>query len=435
MIGLPPCEAVKVLSKTVLAPVGRPASGAAHRGFSMTCGAVDHSSGAMMKAASLLLIAATFISLTGSSAAVLSAADAVIQSVRNDAGNPVAVEVVGLSPADLQRAVVPTTGVTPLAVFVVDASGQRGEQPLAGTLEVHGASLRFTPQYAFRPGMTYQAQFAPAQAPLAAAPASAPQLQLRFSLPEPPPVEPSRVLQIYPSSDVLPDNHLRFYIHFSAPMNFGEAYSRVHLFAADGQEVKRAFLEIGEELWDGTGTRLTLLFDPGRVKKGLLPREEFGPVLMDGKQYRLVVDAAWRDANNRPLAASFEKRFRAGPPVESAVNARRWQITSPAAHSRDALVVRFDRPLDRALLQRMIGVRGPANALVAGEIAIFDNEQRWEFRPDQSWEPGEYVLVVDQALEDCAGNNLARPFEVDVFDRVDSTAAPDLLQLPFAIKK
>jgi hypothetical protein len=352
---------------------------------------------------------------------VAAGADFDLRVVYDDDRKPIAVEVVA---AVAQSASAETA---PLVVRVVNTDSTAGGQAVAGKIHTDRGFLRFTPQFAFRPGMSYEAVYSPAGGGKPRA--------LAFSVPEPPPAAPTRVVAIYPSSDVLPDNHLRFYLHFSAPMSFGEAYTHVKLLEADGKEVKRAFLEIGEELWDGTGTRLTLLFDPGRVKKGLSPREQFGPVLMEGKGYRLVIDKAWRDANNKPLAGSFEKGFRAGPAVESAVDAKKWHITAPKASSQDALVIRFDRPLDRALLQRMISVRGPGNKPLAGEIAVFDNEQRWEFRPDAPWQVGQHALVVDTALEDCAGNNLARPFEVDVFDRVDKTSAPELMRIGFETKK
>src|SRR5947208_3044777 len=124
-------------------------------------------------------------------------------------------------------------------------------------------------------------------------------------------------------------------------MAAGNASEHVMLFKANGEIVKRAFLEIGEELWDGTGTRLTLLFDPGRVKMGLKPREEFGPVLEAGKSYRLVIEKGFRDANNQPLVESFEKRFTAGPMIEAAVDAKQWKIESPALGSRQPLTVTF----------------------------------------------------------------------------------------------
>ncbi len=73
------------------------------------------------------------------------------------------------------------------------------------------------------------------------------------------------VAAVYPSAQVLPENLLRFYIQFSAPMSRGEAYRHIHLLDAVGKPVPDPFLELDEELWSGDGCRFTLLFDPGRI--------------------------------------------------------------------------------------------------------------------------------------------------------------------------
>jgi hypothetical protein len=216
-------------------------------------------------------------------------------------------------------------------------------------------------------------------------------------------------------------------------MAAGHAYEHVKLLRPDGTPDKRAFLEIGEEMWDRSGQRLTLLFDPGRVKKGLKPREEFGPVLEPGKTYRLVIDKGWRDANDLPLTTGFEKQFTAGPEIEAAIDIKQWILTSPASGSRNSLIVQFPRPLDSALLMRMLTIADSAGKEITGQITLAAEERCWQFRPDQAWAAGDYFLVADTALEDTAGNNIARPFEVDVFERVDDKPGPDFVRIPFSI--
>ncbi len=112
-------------------------------------------------------------------------------------------------------------------------------------------------------------------------------------------VRPRRLRPFIPRATILPENLLRFYIHFSAPMSRGEAYHRIKLLDATGKPVADPFLELGEELWSNDGTRFTLLFDPGRIKRGLKPREEVGPVLEAGKSYCLVIDRDWPDATGK----------------------------------------------------------------------------------------------------------------------------------------
>jgi hypothetical protein len=318
-----------------------------------------------------------------------------------------------------------------LQICVLDSAGHLQLPAIAGRYEVQGDAVRFIPQFALRPGMSYRGIFYP---PPRALPESVRRDHVDISIPAPPPSPPTKVTAVYPTASTLPENHLRFYIHFSAPMSSGEAYEHIKLIRDDGKVITRAFLEIGEELWDGTGTRLTLLFDPGRVKTGLKPREEFGPVLEAGKNYRLVIEKGLRDANNQPLANSYEKRFTAGSMIEAAVDTKEWKVESPESGMRQPVVVTFSRPLDRALLMRMISVADPAGKPVDGSVAISDEECKWAFTPDQPWATGKHQLVIDTALEDSAGNNLARSFEVDVFERVDKQAGPEFVRLPFEVK-
>ena len=84
---------------------------------------------------------------------------------------------------------------------------------------------------------------------------------------------------------------------------------------------------------------------------------------------------------------------------------------------------------------RMIDVAAANGKPLAGEITLGDDERRWEFRPEQPWAAGGFNLVVDATLEDTAGNNLSRPFEVDVFEQVDRDSAPELIRIPFTISK
>ena len=75
--------------------------------------------------------------------------------------------------------------------------------------------------------------------------------------------------QVYPSADRLPENQLKFYLHFSAPMSQGDCYRHIKLLDARGKAVDLPFLELDQELWDPTGTRFTLFFDPWRIKRAI----------------------------------------------------------------------------------------------------------------------------------------------------------------------
>ncbi|MEO0754423.1 MAG: hypothetical protein AAFY85_06450, partial [Pseudomonadota bacterium] len=75
------------------------------------------------------------------------------------------------------------------------------------------------------------------------------------------------VEDIYPTSDVLPANLLRFYVYFSEPMQRSAALEHVTLRSVStGKAVTGAFFQSRYDLWSTDGRRLTLLLDPGRVK-------------------------------------------------------------------------------------------------------------------------------------------------------------------------
>jgi len=170
---------------------------------------------------------------------------------------------------------------------------------------------------------------------------------------------------------------------------------------------------MAEELWDADGLRLTLFIDPGRVKRGLKPREDLGPVLEKRQTYALVIDGSWRDANGQRLGKVHRKEFRVEEPIERAIEPKEWVLEAPAAGSQNALIVRFWFPLDHALLCRTLTVLGPDGKPIAGEIKVSNDETQWSFTPYTAWVAGKCELAIDRILEDICGNRVGRPFELD----------------------
>ena len=63
----------------------------------------------------------------------------------------------------------------------------------------------------------------------------------------------------------------------------------------------------GEELWDQGFRRLTMTFDPGRIKRGLTSNEAIGPPLAEGKHYTLVIDRRLAGCARRAYARRLPK--------------------------------------------------------------------------------------------------------------------------------
>ncbi len=291
--------------------------------------------------------------------------------------------------------------------------------PLAGTAEATPDGLRFTPRFPPSPGTKYRLIFDTFTA--------------EFTVTKVPPAKPTEVLAIHPTADKVPENLLRVYLYFSAPMGRGDVYKFVKLVGGDGTEVKDAFLEIGEELWTPDGMRLTLLFDPGRVKRGLKPREVAGPILESGKKYEVVVSKDWPDADGFPLKEDKRWKFAATDPDDTGIDPKEWgikqEVPGPLVTFRFA-----GKPLDHALLQRMTWVVGPDGKKLDLPVTTGKDQQSASWGEVSRWPTGKYKLVIDTRLEDVCGNRVGRAFEVDVLKPVTAKIETKTVTREFEVK-
>jgi hypothetical protein len=308
--------------------------------------------------------------------------------------------------------------------------------------------MRFRPRFPLERGTEYRAIFAWPLPDGSRAATTLAKASLRvvktFAIPTGPAGPPARVVAIYPSAREIPENLLRCYVQFSAPMSQGNSYLHLHLRdETSGTDVVEPFLELPQELWSPDGKRLTLLLEPGRVKHDLVPREQLGPILVAGRNYTFAIDADWPDADGRPLAAAGRKTFRAVKADVRPLDPNAWTIEAPQAGTRTPLSVGFPKSLDHAMLERVLRVLGPepaqspaeASPELDGTIRVTDEETRWTFEPTQPWIAGRYVLAVSTQLEDPAGNNVGRPFEVDLKRTPAAPNAPALVRLEFHVQR
>ena len=278
----------------------------------------------------------------------------------------------------------------------------RALQPLAGHFEIDEDEICFIPRFPFLDGTSYSLLVDNLEVWTIQRPAQAG-------------APTTSVVAIYPSADELPVNQLKLYVHFSSPMSEGWASRAVHVRRADSDEpLDGVFLAMEPELWDGDRRRLTLLLDPGRIKRGLVPNEEAGYPLIEGVPVVISIDTEFRDAAGRPLLTGADRRYEVGPPVRVRVVPMDWRHQCPPAKSTAPLTVEFDRPLDHALLEHSLRVSDAAGVSLAGEGSVGPGERSWRFEPQAPWEEGRYVVTVDPRLEDLAGNSLIRVFDRDL---------------------
>jgi hypothetical protein len=346
------------------------------------------------------------------------------------------VEVVGISDSTLDRLADARYSAQEWS-SVLRVSVDAASPPVLGRYEVIDQALRFTPLFPFDRGRTYQVRFdrsrVDGESGARAHTDSASPLTATVGLPSSNSVPTTVVAHVYPSGDVLPENQLRMYIEFSAPMGRRGGIEYVALLDERGVEVEGPFLPLDYEFWNADRTRFTVFFDPGRVKKGILPNTQMGRALKVGKTYTLLVRAEWQDANGLPLKESYRRMFRVGPPDTHPLDTAQWRIDAPKAGGQMPLVVTFPEPVDHGLLFRALGVRRGGQT-VDGDVSVEVSETRWSFTPHDAWRAGDYDLLALSILEDRAGNQIGRAFEVDNFETVDKGPDPRTVMLPFRVQ-
>ena len=322
--------------------------------------------------------------------------------VEAGADAPHRVSAVGLSEDERVRLEKVGPAGYPAALAVFTGDPEPDKPAIAGSHELDPEGLHFRPRFPFVPGVAYVVRLD----------LGGSQIVERFEAAAPTGAAP-RVTAVLPSADALPENLLRFYVHFSQPMEPKDAHAHVRLEDDDGARVPLAFVEIEHGLWDPRRTRLTVLLHPGRIKRGVAPGEELGPPLRAGRSYRLVVDASMPDAAGRPMGRGFEKRFTVVAPDRAAPSRAGLKLVIPGC-DEDSLVVRFPEPLDEALLRRLVWVERTDGCALDGVATVAEGETAWSFRPSRPWEPGPYSLRVHPALEDRAGNRFDRLFDREI---------------------
>jgi hypothetical protein len=381
----------------------------------------------------LLWVAALASALAGTAACSRSsdssATPAIALSTPAD-GAPAYVEVTGLPASTLQALAdadfTPTQWAGVLRVAVsTDAPA------ILGQYTVDAGALRFTPLFPFDQGRQYQVRFDAARLPGGGIVAGA--LEATVGRPSSNASPSTVVARVYPSGDVVPENLLRMYVEFSAPMGRKSGVEYISLLDHAGKEIPGAVLPLDYEFWSPDHTRFTVFFDPGRVKKGILPNLQQGRPLEVGRSVTLVINREWLDENGLPLKEEFRRALRVGQTDLDPLDIAAWRIQPPKAGGRDDVVVTFPEPLDHGLLMRALGVTRDGKE-VDGAIAVDQSETRWTFTPETPWRAGTYQLLALDILEDLAGNQIGRAFEVDNFDTVDKGPNPQTITIPFRVE-
>ena len=288
--------------------------------------------------------------------------------------------------------------------------GDDSVQPISGSFQIEGDSINFISRFNFMSGVNYsfvikedvenkqfETEFWSIERPLMR---SAPS---------------TSILGVYPSGSEIPLNLLKIYVYFSSKMSEGFAARNVQFCdTSTSQVIPDVFLPMDPELWDESRTRLTLLLDPGRIKRGLVPNMETGYPLNEGVSVAVTVDKAFQDSAGRNLVDGIQKEFNVGKALRLKVNHILWKYTIPSIDSFEPFSINFDRPLDRGLLENSLKIVDSQGQHVQGESFVDIGEHSWRLIPKYKWITSDYQLIINPLLEDLAGNSLIRVFDRDV---------------------
>jgi hypothetical protein len=205
-------------------------------------------------------------------------------------------------------------------------------------------------------------------------------------------VQAQSVTSIEPSAPVLPSNTLRFYITFDRPARGLVHQSGVKLLGSNNIPVEHAFMDFGQELWSPDGKRLTVLFDPGEIKRGVeAPNAELSP-LKENENYKIIF-------------GTFQHAFGVGPAIRDKINPASWTFQTVEAPAR-TVDITFDRVMDAALLADQLKVQDGKGRPVTVGVRVMGGGLGVRLTPSRPFKKGEYRISISPILEDVAGNRI-----------------------------
>lgn len=211
------------------------------------------------------------------------------------------------------------------------------------------------------------------------------------------------VKTIYPLTDSIPVNVLKFYIQFSEPMREGNFLKHVYLYDDEGNDLKGVFFDNVYELWSKDHKTITLLVDPGRVKTGLQAHEKMGRAFEEGKHYTLKIDTTWKSITGNFLIQPYEKRFVAItediiPPLHEEIK---------IVQKEEAIEIGFSEALDYLQLFDYVELVDEQGNVVE-EKKIAEDGKIVTFFPEKG---GNYQVKINVRLEDISANSFMGKFD------------------------
>ena len=152
------------------------------------------------------------------------------------------------------------------------------------------------------------------------------------------------------------------------------------------------------------------------AKRWLREHVQSGYPLVQGTVIMFIISEGFLDTHGAKLKSSQKITYKIGPPERRLVEIKNWQYHYPSIDSLEPITVEFDRPLDHALIQRCICIKDNSGHEVHGYSQAGSEERSWQFFPQIPWSIGRYTIIIEDILEDLAGNSIKRIFDRELLD-------------------
>jgi len=239
------------------------------------------------------------------------------------------------------------------------------------------------------------------------------------------------ITNIYPTSNEIPENCLRFYIYFDSPMREGNALNFIKLFDQQDNEISHVFFDNVHELWTPDHKRLTLLLDPGRVKSGLQANAAMGRAFTEKNTYRLVVTKGFEGLNGYKMTSDYVKTFTAIREDRKGLDINQWHFEYPK-NKTDSLKIDFKESVDHVSANHYILIVDSHGTVIPTIVDLQKNEKKVIFKPVSNWVKGTYRILINHRFEDIAANNINGAFDHKV-GSLKSLTEGDVSSIEFVI--
>jgi len=254
-----------------------------------------------------------------------------------------------------------------------------------------------------------------------------------FTLTIPEHYEFLKVTNVYPSSERIPSNILKWYIKFSKPINTTLIYKYIHFIQASGDTLSRAILPLENALISDNNTLLTVWIEPGRQKRGLGPNEQLGSVFSTNQNYQLRISRELKDQQGVSMLQYFRHRFLIKEADRIQPNINNWNIRIPNINTISSLLIECNESLDYGSSLNNIQIVDKDHKEILGQWQLTDEEKTISFTPSKIWKKGNYYILFNPNIEDLSGNNLYRLFDNEVHNVSSKTERQISYTLTFTI--